>query len=449
MDTLPLPPRPNLEQYRKRAKDLVTASQSKDPGAIRAWVTEWLETLARLLEVRITPFAQGSFDRAIGELEARVREKSAPNTKGAKFTLADAQFLIARAHSFENWAEFASHLERPFRGDPEGREFEAAVDAVVSGDLAMLEALVRKLPDLVRARSNRLHRATLLHYVAANGVEDFRQLTPPNAAAIARFLLESGAEVDALANTYGGGKAQTTMNLLVSSAHPAGAGLQSALVEVLLDFGAAINGLEDNGSPLMTAVAFGYPDAAETLAKRGARVDNVVAAAALGREDLVRRFVVNEVTLAPDVASFETRWLRVPRSPKAHIEMAFVWACKFGRRSVAEYLLGIGVDPAAKDMDDMTALHWAAANGTMDVIKALLQRGAPLEAENRWGGTVLNSTLYFALQGAPGWPPVTDANYVAVLETLIAAGADVGVVHLPTGSKLIDDVLQRHGARSV
>ena len=47
-------------------------------------------------------------------------------------------------------------------------------------------------------------RATLLHYVAANGVEGYRQLTPPNAVAIADALLDAGADVDALADMYGG-----------------------------------------------------------------------------------------------------------------------------------------------------------------------------------------------------------------------------------------------------
>ena len=66
---------------------------------------------------------------------------------------------------------------------------------------------------LARARSARVHHATLLHYVAANGVEDFRQQSPPNAVTGARRLLEAGAEVDALADTYDGGWWQTTMNL--------------------------------------------------------------------------------------------------------------------------------------------------------------------------------------------------------------------------------------------
>jgi hypothetical protein len=435
MDTLPLPPRPNLEQYKKRAKDLVAAANSSDPGAVRAWATGWLAALAKLTGITITPFVQSSIDRAIGAIEARVRESAPP--RGATFRLADAHFLLAHAHGFANWAEFANHLDRT-SGNDTGQEFEIAVDAIVSGDLTTLESVVRRHPDLIRARSARVHRATLLHYVAANGVEDFRQKTPPNAVAIARFLLESGAEVDALADTYGGGTAQTTMNLLVSSEHPAVAGLQSALVELLLDFGAAINGLEDDGSPVMTALAFGYPEAASTLARRGARIDNVVAAAALGREDLIRRFVVDCTTLAPDAAFVETRWMRVPRDAKAHIDMALVWASKFGRASVVELLLDTSVDPGAKDRDDMTALHWAAANGLMDVITLLLRHGAPLEVKNTWGGTVLDSTVYFARH-----QPVDGVNYPDVIQTLIAAGADVGAVFVPTGDARIDELLRR------
>ena len=79
--------------------------------------------------------------------------------------------------------------------------FETAVEAVIAGDLDTLRALLRSDPSLVRARSQREHHATLLHYVSANGVEDERQKTPPNAVEVARTLLEAGAEVDALADT--------------------------------------------------------------------------------------------------------------------------------------------------------------------------------------------------------------------------------------------------------
>lgn len=438
MDTLPLPPRPNLAQYRKRAKDLVTAARSTDPGAIRSWASEWLEALARLLAYATTPFVQSSIDRAMGLIEEQVRTKvGVSSATGEGFTLSDAQFFIANAHGFANWADFTNYVEPNLEED--AGEFEAAVEAIVGGDLGALESLVRHNPALIHARSIRVHRATLLHYIAANGVEDFRQKTPPNAVAIARFLLEAGAEVDALAETYGGGKDQTTMNLLVSSAHPAGAGLQSQLVDTLLDFGAAINGVENNESPLMTALAFGYIDVAQTLARRGARIDTVVSAAALGRADLVDDFVIDERTLGPEVPLPVPRWLGLSDNARAHIELGYVWACKFGQRGVVEVLLEKGVDAAANDVDAMTGLHWAAAGRHLEVVKLLLQWGAPLEVTNTWGGTVLDSTVYFAVHEHR-----QDVDYLAVIEQLIAAGADVAAVTpFPTGNARIDRVLQR------
>ena len=36
-DAVPLPPRPNLEQYKKLAQDLRHACKSRQPDAIRAW----------------------------------------------------------------------------------------------------------------------------------------------------------------------------------------------------------------------------------------------------------------------------------------------------------------------------------------------------------------------------------------------------------------------------
>ena len=70
------------------------------------------------------------------------------------------------------------------------------------------------------------------------------------------MLLQAGAEPDALADMYGA--ECTTMSMLVSSSHPAEAGLQAPLVELLLDFGAAIEGRGTRkwGTPLFTALAF-------------------------------------------------------------------------------------------------------------------------------------------------------------------------------------------------
>lgn len=73
----------------------------------------------------------------------------------------------------------------------------AAADAIVAGSEAELRRLLDANPWLVHARSTREHRSTLLHHVAANGVEGWRQVTPENIVAVARILLDAGAEVDA------------------------------------------------------------------------------------------------------------------------------------------------------------------------------------------------------------------------------------------------------------
>ncbi|MEP7000141.1 MAG: ankyrin repeat domain-containing protein [bacterium] len=434
MDTLPLPPRPNLDQYRKRAKRLVAAAHSSDVHAVRRWATEWLESLVALLDVAPSAFVRNSLDHAVTRIVGRVAVD--------RFALADAQFLIARAHGFENWAAFAQHIGGDSHDGAKHSDFERAADAIVNGDLETLSELVRATPALIRARSTRIHRCTLLHYVAANGVEDFRQKTPRNAVEITRFLLDAGAEPDALADTYGADSLQTTMNLLVSSVHPAGAGLQSPIVEALLDYGAAANGVAADESPLLTALHFGYIDPAETLARRGARVDAIITAAALGRLDLVRDMLVNATTLRPDVALMSSPWKRLPPDPRVHVEHALAWACKFARTDVALFLLQLGVNPRAMDTDSMTALHWAAANGMMDVIDELLRLGAPLEVQNAWEGTVLGSTLHIA-----SYMPAKGVDYLRVVERLLRAGANVNSIAYPTGRVELDESLARYGAR--
>ena len=417
MDTLPLPPRPDLDNYRKRAKALTAAANSSDGGAVHRWAADWLTALTRALGWEVTTFIKDSFDRSVEGLEKEVAARVERATAdGPGFTLADAQHLIAQAHSYDTWGDFAREIE----GLRSGRsDFERAADAVVTGDIEALDSLLASNPGLVSERSSRKHHATLLHYVAANGVEDFRQKTPREAVEVARRLLRAGAEVDALADTYGGGTYQTTMNLLVSSAHPADAGLQSRLVEVLVDNGAAVDGLANDSSPLMTALAFGYGDAAATLVRRGARISNVAIAASLGRLDLVREWVLDRDTLSHQEPLRVPYWVHIPDDAPGQIARAMVVACRFGHADVARFLLDVGVDPASADHDAMSALHWASARGLIEVMELLLRTGAPLEARNTWGGTVLDSAIWFA-QNAP----VAGVDYVEVVRWLLETGAN-------------------------
>lgn len=151
------------------------------------------------------------------------------------FTLEDARETIAREYGFDDWGD----VER--RGmEPPDRDFEAAVDSILSGDLAALQRLLRRHPALVDAKSSFGHRATLLHYVGSNGVETYRQVVPLNLAEVTRSLLDAGADVNAVAGMYGGGS--TTIALLISSSHPAEAGVVDEVVKVLLEAGAETDG---------------------------------------------------------------------------------------------------------------------------------------------------------------------------------------------------------------
>src|SRR5690242_7897676 len=175
--------------------------------------------------------------------------------------------------------------------------FARAVRAIVEGDVAALRAELAAAPDLIHARSASPHAATLLHYVAANGIEDALQRPVANADEIARILLAAGAAVDATCQAYDG-RYPTTMSLLVSSDHPAKAGVSAGLVHVLCDAGAAVDGLDGDRLPLSSALLFGRIECFDALIARGARTDNAVFAAAAGRLDWVRRWLDRDPDLA-------------------------------------------------------------------------------------------------------------------------------------------------------
>ncbi len=78
-----LPVRPNLEQYRKQAKDLVRECGRSVP-----------EALAR-----------------VRRHHPRFHDQPEDAIRGDQISLTDAQLVIAREHGFESWPKFAKHIE--------------------------------------------------------------------------------------------------------------------------------------------------------------------------------------------------------------------------------------------------------------------------------------------------------------------------------------------------
>jgi hypothetical protein len=113
MDTRELPDRPNLEQYKKRAKDLLKARDADRPDAVQ-----------------------------------RIRASHPHASKLARFTLADAQLVIAREHGFQSWPKFAKHIAE-LTQDP-ALIWKLAERAVITGDVGSLQSLLREHDQMFR-----------------------------------------------------------------------------------------------------------------------------------------------------------------------------------------------------------------------------------------------------------------------------------------------------------
>ncbi len=280
----------------------------------------------------------------------------------------------------------------------EQTRFERAADAIVAGDLDEVSTLLKENPELARARSVRDHRSTLLHYVGANGVEDFRQKSPTNIVAIASLLLDSGAEVDAESDAYGGGS--TPLLLTATSVHPERAGVQIPLLELFLSRGAVI---DRNGSAVVACLRNGRGAAAEYLASHGAKLD-LEAAAGVGRLDLIENLIEN-----------------APAQQKID---GFAWACEFGRTAVVEFFLDHGIEVSTiLPHNGQTGLHWAASTGELPVVQLLLARGASADARDKsFDATPLGWAVHAWVDG---WAKAPKERYSAMIRLLRSAGACV------------------------
>ena len=420
MDAQEIEAHPTVEQFNGLAEDFVSACASGD--------SEALQRIKERFQLGRVP----ALDELRKHVQQRLRKLSGSEIGSDALSLSDARLLVADAYAFKNWERLLEFIEAIDREHSPVARFEAAVDAVITGDVKTLESLLREKPELIRARSMREHGATLLHYVAANGVEDYRQKTPKNVIEVAKILLKAGAEVDAdLTQKHIG---STTLGLVATSIHPAHAGVQIELMETLLEAGAALDGVRGGWSFVNGCLANGRPEAAQFLARRGALLD-LEGAAGVGRLDLVQAFFDEDGSLKP-IAS------------KEQMESGFMWACEYGHTRVAEFLLDKGLDIATNR--GMTGLHWAMVGGHLDTIKLLLERKAPLEAENNFGGTVLGCAIWAVgnSDAVYRWPD-SDTDWLTIVRMLIDAGAIVyeSDCDFPTGNEPVDELLRQHGMK--
>jgi hypothetical protein len=140
----------------------------------------------------------------------------------------DVQLAQARQFGYKDWQDLI------LKDSPLDLNFERAVDAIISGDEATLSQLLNEHTDLTQASSKYAHNAQLIHYIAANGVETHRQITPYNLPAITQQLLDHGCDPYAHHNIYDGNG--TVIDLIATSAHPNDAGVAQEVIALIQSY---------------------------------------------------------------------------------------------------------------------------------------------------------------------------------------------------------------------
>ena len=502
-----LPPRPNAEQLRKRAKELLRALCAGDGDALH--------------RARATRF----------ELPARLR-------------LHDAQTVLAREYGFRSWRRLIAHVERvtlvgltleqkaerflkrltagAHSGAQRILDMEphvAAVDiftAAATGEAARVAQVLRRDPSVVRATagprrwtpllfacSSPLHRTNVPR---ARGILESARLllasgADPNASYVdpdrpesplsalfcairvggnndlVRLLLDSGAEPDddeslyhaaelsdptaltllldrgaawrgtnvllraldfgdygrvKLLLEYGVGPNETTPNALH---HAILRGRQPEILQLLVDYGADVEGLDSRGHTLhQAALRYGSRDVRRFLAEHGLDTppgdeERFLAACTAG--DL------------PDALRWNDRLPGIVERLHPEDTGLIAHAAWEGNLEAVHTMVAVGFPLDARGGDGGTPLHCASHCGHREVVRLLLDHGASVIDR---GDIHRNTPLEWAVHGSLN-ADIPGGDYAGVVQALLDAGSPVPerVYAAPE----VAELLVRYGAEEV
>jgi peptide-methionine (S)-S-oxide reductase len=268
--------------------------------------------------------------------------------------------------------------------------FREAVSAIDTGDVASLERLLAEHPRLVRGRLDSpgawlrdkdaldgfFRQPYLLWFVAEDPVRNGK--LPANIAQVARTIIEAAKRegVKSLQEQL-----DYALRLVCWSWIARECGVQIALIDVLLDAGASVDGRTVYQSRFGThsdaAIYNGNFAAAEYLLERGAPL-TLTTALCLGRWADVERLATT--------ATLDEK------------QGAFVQAAMNGNAEALRRMLAIGVAPttvSARNQSHGTALHHAVWSGSLDAVRVLVEAGADLNRRDTiYDGTPLRWAKY-------------------------------------------------------
>lgn len=290
---------------------------------------------------------------------------------------------------------------------PDGGQNETAMHYAArgTGDPKIAELLWKKGFDLDALD---VMDRTPLHKACQKGNVDF-----------VKFLLEKGAEVD----LYDNYEWKTALHLASENGH-------FECVELLLKSGAEVNETDsDDRTALHWACGEGNLECVELLLNSNAQIDlkdnqdktALNLASENGYEKVVKLLLLYDCDV---------------QSPNDRGSTALQLACESGQTNCVRYILNNKADINVKDEEDETVLHYAARGGSAEIMKMLLA-GNPIEQLSAQTadeeGLLRPSGLEVFIDqkniyGKTALHVAAKEGKLEVLKTILEAGANVTVI---------------------
>jgi ankyrin repeat protein len=289
---------------------------------------------------------------------------------------------------------------------------EAAPTDEEQKEIQRIKAMIKDSPDLINGRgAPNSGLQTQLHEAARVG-----HLT------VAQFLLANGADVDALDSQN-----QTPLHYAAMNGH-------KSMVELLLANKAAVEPKPNPTTPLHLAAANGYKLVASVLLAHGANVNAKNAAgwtplhfaAVHGYTSVAELLIENkaDVNATSTGGQYELGGNFGKRLTPLHV------AAIKSQTTVLNLLCEHGADVNAKDIMDLTPLHYAVS-GPKVVVQTLLAKNAEVNAKDNEGITPLLNAIV--------------TGNAQVVELLLSHGADVNAQTGRGNSPVIEAANKKSG----
>lgn len=496
-----LPARPNLEHLKKQAKELLDAVQAGTPAAGERLRSLGLSpAAAKLADAQHVIareygfFSWTNLKEHIESLEAEADPRKALIAAVQRDDVARARDLLRRHSALRAQINDAAP-ELPFGQRPIGavaeRKNRAMIDLFLEfgadinsrsdwkpGSFGVLDGADADFAHFLIGRGARLDAHSAAHLGMLDELRDIVSANPEvvharggdgqtplhfaSSIEIADYLLDHGANVDALDVDHEGTPAQWMIGDRTAIARHLvrrGATVDFLMAVALGDLARVRRFLDADRNAVRTTVSseyfpvhgvlasahiyhwslgrnstahdiasrFGQEDVLRLLIERSPDDVKLVAAARLGDEALAREVIAARPALAKSLPNDMRRKL--------------VDAAQDENLVAVRLMLEAGWPTDARGQENATALHWAGFLGNAPITRELLKHGAAVNVKgDAFNGTPLNWAIYGSTNG---WRCET-GDFVGVVNALLDAGAAMPE-RTESASDAVREALRRHG----